>query len=62
MYDNHALLNTNAQNNPAATPGWSNAQINITATLSCVELNWADIKRKLKESLKFKYQDVICEN
>ena len=35
---------------------------NTTATPNCEEANWANIERKFKESLKFEYRDVICEN
>ena len=60
--DNHALLDINAQNNIALTPGCAEVQNNTTRTASCAKLNWANIERKLKESLKFEYWDTICEN
>ena len=50
------------QNNIATIPGCAEAQNNTIVTPSCAEPNWADIERKLKESLKFEYQNAIYEN
>ena len=61
-HGNHVLLDINAQNNIAATPGRAEAQNNITAIPSCEEPNRANIECELKESLKFEYWDVIREN
>ena len=50
------------QNNTVAIIGYAKAQNNITATPNCAKPNWVDIEHKLKELLKFEYQDAICEN
>lgn len=34
----------------------------MVVIISCIELNWADIKYILKKSLIFEYENVICEN
>ena len=61
-YGNHALLDINMKNNTAVALGCAEVQNNTTAISNRAEPNRADIKRELKESLKFEYQNVIREN
>lgn len=43
-------------------PSCTKAQNNIIAISSCIKLNWVDIECNIKESLKFKYWDIIYKN
>lgn len=59
---NHTPLDINLQNHIATTPSHAEVPNNIATTSSCAKPNWEDIKRKLKELLKFEYCNAICKN
>lgn len=50
------------QNNIAETSDCTKVQNNIITISSRIKPNQANIECKLKESLKFKYWDLICKN
>lgn len=61
-YHNHTPFNINLQNHIATTPGHTEVPNNIATTSSYAKPNWGDIKRKLKELLKFEYCNAIRKN